>query len=368
MRRMGPEDWSGLIILALTGAVTVPPLFGLTPTSIPHPVWATVLVVFFASLVVPVVMEPTARWVTLGSFGMAVLCSWVLVLGAPQASLMPTLLVLTAAGSATVMRMRWSLLLVVLNSLVLAALVMDLDAEASDGAVLVGFYAAIQLSSLMILAALVREQQMRTELTVAHLELRGASTLLESAARTSERLRIARDLHDQVGHHLTALSLSLEAARHLEGDAARASVERAGGIARDLLAEVRAVVGEIRESPTDLAEDLRQLAADVSQLDVRLDITPDLPVDGESAEVVLRAAQETLTNALRHAGASRLDLAVRSDGDAVEFVALDDGHGGDDVRYGHGLTGLVERAHAVGGTVEIDGSHGFRVQVRVPAR
>ena len=60
---------------------------------------------------------------------------------------------------------------------------------------------------------------MRTELARAHVELRAAAVLLEQSARTAERLRISRELHDLIGHQLTVLTLSLEAARHLEGKA-----------------------------------------------------------------------------------------------------------------------------------------------------
>ncbi|MCA9491232.1 MAG: sensor histidine kinase, partial [Myxococcales bacterium] len=92
-------------------------------------------------------------------------------------------------------------------------------------------------------------------------ELLAARAELASAERRDERLRIARDLHDAVGHHLTALGLQLElAARQTEGPA-KASVLASRDLARAMLAEVRATVGALREGPVDLDAGWRALAA-----------------------------------------------------------------------------------------------------------
>ena len=96
-----------------------------------------------------------------------------------------------------------------------------------------------QVASAMSCLSVLREQRTRRELTAAHGQLRAATALLGESARSAERLRIARDLHDSVGHSLTVLSLELEAARHRPATEGKPHIERAGAIARQLLSEVR---------------------------------------------------------------------------------------------------------------------------------
>jgi signal transduction histidine kinase len=135
------------------------------------------------------------------------------------------------------------------------------------------FYLLIQVASAFSTATLLREVRMRTELARAHVELRAAGVLLEESARTAERLRISRELHDLIGHQLTVLTLSLEAARHLEGEQSRRQVERADQVARELLGDVRATVGEMRARPRDLGAALRGMVEGMPGLEVEIETT-----------------------------------------------------------------------------------------------
>ncbi|HEX8701811.1 MAG TPA: histidine kinase, partial [Myxococcaceae bacterium] len=118
-----------------------------------------------------------------------------------------------------------------------------------------------------------REAEARRELARLHTELKAAQVLLADREREQERLRIAREVHDSLGHHLTALTLNLEAAVHTvqEGPGAE-HVRRAQSVARTLLSEVREVVSSLREAPTRLGPALHSLARDVPGLAVHLKV------------------------------------------------------------------------------------------------
>jgi signal transduction histidine kinase len=227
-------------------------------------------------------------------------------------------------------------------------------------------------SSFTFVTGLIAKQQAqaREEQRRLNAELRATRVLLAESSRMSERLRISRELHDLLGHHLTALSLNLEVAGHLTEGKAQEHVRQSLSLARLLLTDVREAVSEMREERgVDLAAALRTLAEGVPALDVRLALPEMLRVDDpEHANVLLRCAQEIITNAVRHAGASRLDLSVAAESGGLRLQASDDGRGCDGHVPGNGLRGMRERLAACGGQVDIITApgKGFALDVRLP--
>lgn len=213
--------------------------------------------------------------------------------------------------------------------------------------------------------ALAREQLART-----NAELQMTTALLDMNSRTSERLRIARDLHDLLGHHLTALSLNLEVASHLASGDARESVEKSKAITKLLLSDVRDTVSSLREEePVDLTGALRSLRDAITTPALHLDVDDDVAVDDSAvAQAALRAVQEIVTNCVRHSGARNLRLRLKTDGRALDIDARDDGTGTDELRLGNGLRGMRERVEQMRGTVDVASSrgNGFSVHVRLP--
>jgi signal transduction histidine kinase len=229
---------------------------------------------------------------------------------------------------------------------------------------------SFQFFAALLVRTARREAETRTDLAVAHAELRAASTLLEITSRDAERLRISRDLHDVVGHKLTALTLELEVASHLVGGEGRQHVTRARTIAKDLLGDVRATVDRMRESGHVLEPVLRSLARDVPGLQVSLRLVEAGPVDGGQAQAVLLCVQEAITNTLRHSGADHLHVAVVADASGIRVETRDDGWGTAVVVPGNGLTGMRERFEALGGTLQIcsGAGAGFVAVGHLPAR
>ena len=227
-------------------------------------------------------------------------------------------------------------------------------------------------SSFVFLTSVVARRQMdaREEQRRLNSELRATRALLAESSRLNERSRISRELHDLLGHHLTALSLNLEVATHLSDGKAREHVKQAQSLAKLLLSDVREAVSQLRQDDAiDLREALFSLVDGVPSLDVRLDVPADFRIsDPGRAQVLLRATQEIITNAARHSGAQRLDLRIASDATGVRLEARDDGRGADAVSAGNGLRGMRERVAEFAGTLEIETApgHGFALRLHLP--
>lgn len=230
-------------------------------------------------------------------------------------------------------------------------------------------YFAFQLFSSFTARIAHEERDAKQALAEANAELRVATELLDMSSRAEERLRIARDLHDLIGHHLTALSLNLEVASHLADGTAREHVEKSKALTKLLLADVRDVVSRLRENePVDLAASLRSLIDVVAVPAIQVDATGVAVMNPALAETALRAAQEIVTNAVRHSGARNLWLKVAHVDHALAIDARDDGIGTDRVQFGNGLTGMRERVAHAGGTLEVQSmrGRGFEVHIRLP--
>lgn len=227
-------------------------------------------------------------------------------------------------------------------------------------------------SSFTFITGLVAKQQAqaREEQRRLNAELRATRALLAESSRMSERLRISRELHDLLGHHLTALSLNLEVAGHLAEGKALDHVRQSHTLAKLLLTDVREAVSEMREERgIDLTNALQVLVEGVPALDVQLELPERLQIDDpERAQVLLRCAQEIITNTVRHAGASHLGLRLTQDGSGIRLEAKDDGRGCEHARPGNGLRGMQERLSAYGGRVDIITApgQGFALDVRLP--
>jgi len=233
-------------------------------------------------------------------------------------------------------------------------------------------------SSFVFVTALVARQQAeaREEQRRLNAELRATRALLGESVRVNERTRISRELHDLLGHHLTALSLNLEVAGHLAPEGrAREHVQQAHTLAKLLLTDVREAVSQLREGGAiDLAAALQPLSENVPAIDIHMDIETPLTLDDpERAHVLLRCTQEIITNTVRHANAHNLWIHARREGGNIVVDARDDGRGADAVVAGNGLRGMRERLVQHGGDLRIETyprphpEAGFRLRLTLPA-
>jgi signal transduction histidine kinase len=228
--------------------------------------------------------------------------------------------------------------------------------------------------------ARLRREQMRT----AHARTEFAERTREEETRrrvAEERLRIARDVHDVVGHSLATIALQAGVAEHLldgREPEARESMATIRRLSRQALGEVSAMLGVLRaesdaeRAPTPDLEQVTRLVEDMRQAGLNVDLElGNAPVPEVVGGAAYRIVQESLTNVVRHAGPdASARVRVTTTDNRVEVEITDDGPGATDAPEGNGLTGMRERAAALGGTFEAGGAPdgGFRVHVLLPAR
>jgi two-component system, NarL family, sensor histidine kinase UhpB len=204
---------------------------------------------------------------------------------------------------------------------------------------------------------------------------RGTSAARALSAQEAERRRIAQELHDEVGQSLTAVLLDLKRAADRAPDPLRADLRHTQETTRESLDEVRRIARRLRPGVLEdlgLLSALTALATEFSthtELAVRRRFEPGLPRLSDAAELVLyRVAQESLTNAARHADARHVELALTRHADAVVLSVRDDGRGVGHTREGAGIRGMYERALLVGARLSIEPgpAGGTEVRLRVP--
>ena len=228
-------------------------------------------------------------------------------------------------------------------------------------------------------------RQLLAQLEEAHQQVRAHAKEAEELAVAQERNRMAREIHDTLGHYLTILAVELETALKLEernDERLRAQLSQARRMATDCLTEVRHSVAALRPADPSaqsldaaLARLRSEYAAALPETEITLDIEGPIRMLAPELRVALyRCAQEALTNIRKHAQASKALVRVRVGEGEVEMTVLDNGLGaqsdGPEREPGFGLLGMRERVALLNGVAvaqpELD--HGWRVEVRVPLR
>jgi signal transduction histidine kinase len=223
----------------------------------------------------------------------------------------------------------------------------------------------------MVTAAIARsEAEGRDEQARVNAELVSTRELLRESSKASERIRIAREFHDVVGHNLTALCLHLEAAAHHPPDQAQAIQQKALVAARHLLEEVRGIVSGFHESDRiDLRSALEMLQQNVPRIALHIELPDDLVItDSARAQATLRCVQEITTNTLKHSDAENLWVRIYAQNGAIEIEAHDDGLKTRQTSPGIGIAGMRERLEQLGGGLAVDmgQSSGFHLRAWFP--
>ncbi|PTA44528.1 sensor histidine kinase [Micromonospora sp. RP3T] len=256
--------------------------------------------------------------------------------------------------------------------------------EGDDVAVVVG--AALGSEAALMLAVIALGDAVRNRRSLRAALDRQAVTAAEDRRREAarqveaERLRIAREVHDTLGHTMSVVTLQSAVAREALADHEPARAETAlaaiHAVSGSAMAELRATLGTLRREPGPHrpAPGFAQLPALVDGVR-RGGLAVELRVDGPVAALpavvgstVYRVVQEALTNVVRHAGAGRVTVAVRATPGRLTVEVVDDGRGGSPGRAGQGLRGMAERVALLGGTVAAGAvvAGGFRVYADLP--
>jgi len=319
----------------------------------------------------PALITPRTGRYQVAAMAMAA-CGGIATLSGASAGLSPVFLCATTAMIGFVVPPRTVAIVVVLEWLVLAvAVIRGTELWAWAGA----FAGMIAFAALAIEIA-VREFDARrlvartmADLEKAHGRLAAAHVLLSERSRSDERLRIARDLHDAIGHQLTALSLNLEVASHFAEGPIVEPVSKSRELAREVLTDIRGVVSALRDPSADMVAELGRLAQVIVSPRTTVEVDPAVEhVAPEVRQVVFRVVQEAVTNAVRHSAGARAWVNVRVREGSVYITVRDDGVGISQLEPGNGLAGMRERVESIGGELEWDSApdQGFTLRARVP--
>jgi two-component system sensor histidine kinase DesK len=210
---------------------------------------------------------------------------------------------------------------------------------------------------------LVASQRMRAnhKLNLAHEEI-------AQLAKVAERERIARDLHDVLGHTLSVVVLKSElAGKLMERDPGRARTEigEVEQIARKALTDVREAIRGYRAEGLAAEINRAQKTLDAAGVALECDAKP-LQLAPAEETVLSLIVREAVTNIVRHAQASHCSLEIKAGPSGTALVVCDDGRGG--IRQeGNGLRGMRERVESLGGRFQIESSAGTRLVIEIPA-
>jgi len=217
-----------------------------------------------------------------------------------------------------------------------------------------------------------REERAKEELATINQELLATRFMLKNSSEKQERLRISRDLHDAIGHQLTALSLNLEVASHKVPVEFKPLLQDNLQLAKTLLTDVRHVVKEMRdEEQFDLTTNLNNL---VSQLpNCQLIIQSPIKINSlRLKQQLMFCLQEGISNALRHGKANQLLITNEKSDNDLTIELIDNGANfktTEACKFGSGLKGMEERLADFNGTVQLigrsKGSSGSTLKLKV---
>ena len=216
----------------------------------------------------------------------------------------------------------------------------------------------------------IAEWQAHQETATAHAQLHATQQLLADAVARNERVRIARDLHDQMGHHLVALNIQLQILERKLPESAALELTQAKELAKELFSDVRTTVQQLRQEQSSFNELLENMLANIPFLEFDVEVDHSVAMlDEQLASCLLRVVQEAITNSLKHSDACRLLIELLYEQDGLQLSVKDNGRQRKkaDFSSGNGLRGLEERIHQLGGTLQATATgEGFLLTVYFP--
>lgn len=209
-------------------------------------------------------------------------------------------------------------------------------------------------------------------------QLQDYAEMSEKMAETRERNRIAREIHDTLGHTMTGLSAGIDACIAMidfSVDATKEQLNKISQVARQGIKDIRRSVNKLRPDALEhsgLREALEKMIEETMQVsDVKIDYecqVDTLKFNQDEEDMIYRVVQESITNAIRHGEAKYIEVRLWKENKWLNLVIKDNGIGCEEIHTGFGLIHIEERIKMLQGTVEYDGSDGFKVTARIPIR
>ena len=230
-----------------------------------------------------------------------------------------------------------------------------------------------------ILSAITERHRIEEELRMAsqaNRELNSYLALSEKIAEDRERKRIAREIHDTLGHALTGISAGIDAVKVLvdiDTNRAKEQLNNVSVVVRDGIRDVRGSLNKMRPGALEnntLKEALIKITREyeaISNLEIHLRYEWDnIDLDIAKEDIVFRVIQESITNSVRHGHAKTIWIELLEEDEAYVMTIHDDGVGFDELRYGYGLKQMQERLMIIGGSVHFENRDGFYTYIEIP--
>ena len=234
---------------------------------------------------------------------------------------------------------------------------------------------------IYLVDSLIAQKNIEDELAMVskvNTDLNNYINLSEKIAEDRERKRIAREIHDTLGHALTGVSAGIDACIVLidiDPAKCKAQLQVISQVVRQGIGDVRRSLQKLRPGALEqhsFKEALNQMIQEykeLSNLDIELYYEWEhIDLDQTKEDIIFRIIQESITNALRHGHATRVEINMFNYPNAYYIIIQDDGKGVKDIRPGYGLKQMQERAAMLGGHVVFHGDNGFRIFVSIPKR
>lgn len=230
-------------------------------------------------------------------------------------------------------------------------------------------YWTFNLFALVMVNSTIKEKNAREAANELNRDLMATQALLSEATKQAERVRIARNIHDLLGHHLTALTINLQVASRISQGQAQQKIEECHGLAKLLLSDVREAVSDIREkSNLQLEAALTTLIENVPEIEVSLDYDDNVLItDVNVANTILCCVQECLTNSLKHSNASQFQIQIKERNDMIQVSMQDNGKAVSEIKVGNGISGMRERVAELNGQLNFTSmANGFSMLIELP--
>ncbi len=229
-----------------------------------------------------------------------------------------------------------------------------------------------------ILSAITERHRIEEELRMAsqaNRELNSYLALSEKIAEDRERKRIAREIHDTLGHALTGISAGIDAVKVLvdiDTNRAKEQLNNVSVVVRDGIRDVRGSLNKMRPGALEnntlkeaLIKIIREYEA-ISNLEIHLRYEWDnIDLDIAKEDIVFRVIQESITNSVRHGHAKTIWIELLEK-ETYVMTIQDDGIGFDELHYGYGLKQMQERLMIIGGSVRFENRDGFYTHIEIP--
>lgn len=209
-------------------------------------------------------------------------------------------------------------------------------------------------------------------------QLQDYAQMQEKMGETKERNRIAREIHDTLGHTMTGLSAGIDACIAMidfSVDETKKQLNKISKVARQGIQDIRRSVNKLRPDALEhlnleaAMEKMMEEMMEVSDVQIRYECEVSaLKFNPDEEDAIYRVVQEGITNAIRHGKAANIDVHIKKENKWLVLSIQDDGVGCEEIKSGFGLIHIRERIQMLNGEVTYDGSHGFHIVAKIPIR